>query len=240
MSSRLAGVDRATATALKKAEAAAKVSQMAASQMSASQLAVAAALPRAAGTAVPQPTASRSNTVEVEEMEVDVEAVHVIVNAMVEIKVTASTFMSPDHLSEWARNKPGCIRAWLEQTTGDGGFSWVRHAGQDAAFVLVPAERATEALTHSGLQGIVVAPKERDESRVAVWLQAQARTAKEGTDLLAGARKLAKEFEGRIIASPKGLGLSVPKSKAAAVCLKSGARTERQAPPLPLRIGVGV
>ena len=72
MSSRLAGVDRATATALKKAEAAAKVSQMAASQMSASQLAVAAALPRAAGTAVPQPTASRSNTVEVEEMEVDV------------------------------------------------------------------------------------------------------------------------------------------------------------------------
>ena len=232
MSSRLAGVDRATATALKKAEAAAKVSQMAASQMSASQLAVAAALPRAAGTAVPQPTASRSNTVEVEEMEVDVEAVHVIVNAMVEIKVTASTFMSPDHLSEWARNKPGCIRAWLEQTTGDGGFSWVRHAGQDAAFVLVPAERATEALTHSGLQGIVVAPKERDESRVAVWLQAQARTAKEGTDLLAGARKLAKEFEGRIIASPKGLGLSVPKSKAAAVCLKSGARTESDRPPL--------
>ena len=95
MSSRLAGVDRATATALKKAEAAAKVSQMAASQMSASQLAVAAALPRAAGTAVPQPTASRSNTVEVEEMEVDVEAVHVIVNAMVEITPTLVTLSSP-------------------------------------------------------------------------------------------------------------------------------------------------
>ena len=56
-------------------------------------------------------------TVEVEEMEVDLESVHVIVNPMVEIKVTASASMTPDHLSEWARNRPGCIRAWLEQTT---------------------------------------------------------------------------------------------------------------------------
>ena len=62
---------------------------------------------------------------------------------------------------EVAHNQSSCIREWLAQTTGSGGFRRVRSLGEDAAIISACATKTQEAYNNSEHGGVTATGKRR-------------------------------------------------------------------------------
>ena len=229
----VAALKHAAAVAAKRATDAVAAQQAAADAVAAQQAAADAAEAAMVDTNTPntdstdeQGAATRKSRVlvgedgsmEVDDDDVACERVTATISQMVEIKLYAGSYATPAFVTSWSRNVADGVRTWLEEQTGSGSYTGCTVLDATSALVRVPAAKASALLKCSGMRGVIAAPRQRDSERAVVWLPAAPTSGAGGALYLKQVLADAQKHDGFVVANWRGLGLTLPKDRAAAVC----------------------
>ena len=120
-------------------------------------------------------------------------------------------------MTTWTGDVAGGARSWVEAQVGAAYKGCWKLSAQEAK-VRVTADKAAALLKCSGNDGVIVTPMERDSGRSVVWLPAPT-SGSASAGYLKQAREDAQKHGGLVVVNSRGLGLSLPKDRAATVCL---------------------
>ena len=154
---------------------------------------------------------------EVEGVDVHEEKVPVTFCKLVALKLYACNFTTTNFMTTWTGDVAGGARSWVEAQVGAAYKGCWKLSAQEAK-VRVAADKAAALLKCSGNDGVIVTPMERDSGRSVVWLPAPT-SGSASAGYLKQAREDAQKHGGLVVVNSRGLGLSLPKDRAATVCL---------------------